>query len=83
MNPISEFEWKLNEHKNQLSEIETYRRRLGYEGEFRNDSEAKHAAATRTLIALSTKTRQFFDAVFGGSGARSVRNPRPETSVNQ
>jgi hypothetical protein len=83
MNPISEINWALREHKSRLDEIETYRRRRGYERPFRDDSEANHSTAMRTLIALATRTRLFSSTVFEGSFARSVRNSRPETSVNQ
>jgi hypothetical protein len=83
VNPISEIEWKLNEHKHWLAEIETYRRQLGYDQFDRVDYESMTARAKRTLIALSAKIHQFLGAVYGGSAAQSVGNSRPETNVNQ
>ena len=83
MNPISEIEWKLNEHEHWLAEIGTYRRQLGYEQFDQGDYESMTARAKRTLIALSAKTRQLLGTVFGGTAARSVGNSRPETNVNQ
>lgn len=84
MNPISEINWALKEHKNRLGEFETqHQRRLGNERPNRRDSKAKTAGAKRTLIALSTKPRQLFGAAFGVSVARSLNDSRPETSTNQ
>jgi hypothetical protein len=83
MNPFSEIEWKLNEHKNWLAEIETYRRQLGYEQFDRGDSESMTVRAKRTLIALSAKTRLVVGAAFRETIARPINSSHPETGANQ
>jgi hypothetical protein len=83
MNPLSEIEWNLDEHKNWLAEIETYHRHLGYERFHRGNSEAFAVRAMRTLIAVAAKSRQVVGATIGGSVARSVGNSNPEIGTNR
>ena len=83
MNPISEIEWKLNEHKHWLVEIETYRRQLGYEQLDRGDYKSMTARAKRTLSEFSAKTCQVIGARLRDTIARPFNSSRPETGANR